>query len=88
MRPKAVPEKTKDLLKKVLEETDPWTMEPKEMKVWEKILSKEESQMARDWLDKLTRGATYASDQSDLVAADLTPVETRWEKIRWKIWKK
>lgn len=88
MGSKAISDRTKEALKKILEETDPWTMGPKEITAWQRILKKEELQMARDWQDKLRRGATYVSELSDLVASDLIPDETRWEKIRWNIWRK
>jgi hypothetical protein len=82
-RARTTPGKTERLLKLVLEEIDPWTMGPKEMKVWEKILSKEDSQWARSCQDRLTKLRTYISELSDQVTEDLTPDEPKWKKL-WR----
>jgi hypothetical protein len=85
MNTEAVSEKAKATLKKTLEETDPWTLDPKINRRLEKILGKETSKVARDWENKLRAVTFHITEVNNQVAAELIPEISRWENLKWRI---
>jgi hypothetical protein len=75
----------KEDLIQILRNVDPWEMDKKMIKSWERILSQMKIPEARLWEGELRAGAVFLSEIVDNVAKEITPEMTSWEALKWKI---
>jgi hypothetical protein len=80
-----VPVHLKESLILVLRNVDPWIMDMKIIKSWEKILSQMKIPEARLWEMQLRSGAAFLAEIVDNAAMEAIPEMTRWEALKWKI---